>query len=535
MERHLFAHKRSRGHQVKRKPLDLSEGWLPHTVYFPHPTLIPERLAMNAIGSFDLETLRRLAACSGDGQDQLFSNVSGEKPDTTAKTVNEGALRLDRAVFRNNPDSADPVEIVSWWAVVHGLAFKSDGECVYVEGADERIILFKAKAKQWDKPFYTTVWPSEEQGGQPTITEGFLPAGKSKRYLYADMVAQRNAALPSRTHFRVPAAGSELMAATPLKPTRGKNKSRSNREITVRDNVEQTVFGIKRVGKTVHLKLDDATIKRMYGEKGNSPQGVIRFEAPIEVASDEWENHVSELLKELGTEHQLVANGIMGRSSASGNTPQRLSTNDLARMRGQENAKGIERKRFTAIAELLSKAIIEVTDPTSKSSLKIPLFRFYGMAKVAGGTEVPLVTVHELIFDTMMAKGHGIFHDQSMLLCNLKTHEQAYRISVALQRQWSLGWVTHKQYTTTPLRRKVSVLLKEAGIDLDLVAEAKKRGKTATRLRFEGWLDQAKTEGWIGGWKAVKAGTTVADDMYEYTPTDAFCRTLDDHRRPALR
>ena len=528
MESDLVVDKRSRGTQVKRKPLDLSEGWLPHSVYFPHPTLIPARLAMNAVGSFDLETLRRLAACSGDGHDQLFSNVKGDKPNTTAETVNEGALQLDRAVYRG-----DGVEVVSWWAVVHGLALKSDGECVYVEGADERIILFSPKAKQWEKPFYATVYASEEQGGQPTVNKGFLPAGKSKRYLYADMVAQRNAALPSRTHFRVPAAGSELMGAIPMKPTAG--KSRSDREVVVLDSVEQTVFGTKRVGKTVQLKLDDATIKRMYGEKGNSPQSVIRFNAPIEVASGEWVNHVSELIKELGTEHQLIANGIMGRSSASGNTPQRLSTNDLARMRGQENAKGIERKRFTAIAELLSKAIVEVTDPTSKSSLKIPLFRPYGTAKVAGGTEVPLVTVHELIFDTMMAKGHGIFHDQSMLLCNLKTHEQAYRISVALQRQWSLGWVAHKQYTTTPLRRKVSVLLKEAGIDLDLVAEVKKRGKTTTRLRFEGWLDQAKTEGWIGGWKAVKAGTTIADDVYEYTPTDAFRRTLDDHRRPAIR
>jgi hypothetical protein len=535
MESDLVVDKRSRGTQVKRKPLDLSEGWLPHSVYFPHPTLIPGWLAMNAIGSYDLETLRRLAACSGDGHDQLFSNVSGEKPDTTAKTVKEGALELDRAVYRSNPESPDPIEVISWWAAIRGLAFKSDGECVYVEGADERIILFNPKAKQWEKPFYATVYESESLRGQPEIHKGFIPAGKWKTYLYADMVEARNATLPSRTHFRVPSAAGELMGATPSKPTRGKNKSRSNREIAVRDNVEQGVFGVKRVGKTVELKLDDATIKRMYGENGNSPQGVIRFEAPIEVASDEWVHHVSGLLRGLGTETLLVAYGLLARSVASGNTAQRLSTNDLARMRGQGNAKGTERRRFTEMAELLSKVIIEVTDPTSKSSLKIPLFRPYGTAKVAGGTEVPLVTMHEYIFDSMMASGHGIFHDQSMLLANLKTHEQAARIGMALQRQWSLGWVVKKQFQRTPLRRRVSVLLKEAVIDFDLVAEVKKRGKTATRLHFEGWLNQAKTEGWIGGWKAVKAGTTIGDDMYEYTPTDAFRRTLDDHRRPALR
>jgi len=516
---------------VKRKPLDLSGYIFPSTVYFPIPSLVPNQFVFNSTNAepIPLASLRRLGACSGNGVDQVIAMLGrppelSDDPDSPEDSINEGGLWLQRFIS-TQPGGR---RWVTWYATVSGLSFKSDKDTVYAEGVDGRIILYSNKDSRWPDGLKARVW-AEQKVSPPNMPH---PDGKMRLYLFSALIAARNAALPSRTHFRIPAAGSELMGAIPMKPTAGKR--RSDREVAVRDDVEQTVFGTKRIGKTVTLKLDDATLKRMYGEKGNSPQGVIRFEAPIEVASDEWEKRATELLKELGTEHQLVAYGALGDSSASNNAPQALSVNRIARMRGNENANSAERRHYAGIAELLSKAIIEVTDPTSKSTLKIPLFRFYGMAKVAGGAEVPTVTVHELIFDTMMAKGHGIFHDQSMLLCNLKTHEQAYRISAALQRQWSFGWVVNKQNTTKPLRRQISVLLVEAGINLDIVAEAKKRGKEATRLRFEGWLDQAKAEGWIGDWKAVRAGKTIAADMYEYTPTEAFRRTLDAHRRPAL-
>ena len=512
---------------MKRKPLDLSGYIFPSTVYFPIPSLVPNQFVFNSTNAepIPLASLRRLGACSGNGVDQVIAMLGrppelSDDPDSPEDSINEGGLSLRR--FINTQPGGR--RWVTWYATVSGLSFRSDRDTVYVEGVDDRITLYSNKDSRWPDGLKAKVW-ADQKGSPPDMPH---PAGKMRLYLFSALIAARNAALPSRTHFRIPAAGGELMGAIPMR--------RSGREVVVCNVDEDPVFGTekKRVGKTVHLKLDDATIKRMYGEKGDSSQGVIRFEAPIEVASDAWEQRATELLKELGTEYQLVAYGALGDSSASNNAPQALSINRIARMRGNENANSAERKHYAGIAELLSKAIIEVTDPTSKSTLKIPLFRFYGMVKVAGGAEVPTVTVHELIFDTMMAKGHGIFHDQSMLLCNLKTHEHAYRISAALQRQWSFGWVANKQYATKPLRRQISVLLVEAGINLDIVAEAKKRGKEATRLRFEGWLDQAKAEGWIGDWKSVRAGKTIAADMYEYTPTDAFRRTLDTHRRPAL-
>ena len=514
---------------MKRKPLDLSGYIFPSTVYFPIPSLVPNQFVFNSTNAepIPLASLRRLGACSGNGVDQVIAMLGrppelSDDPDSLEDSINEGGLSLRRFI-NTQPDGR---RWVTWYATVSGLSFRSDRDTVYVEGVDDRITLYSNKDSRWPDGLKAKVW-ADQKGSPPNMP---LPAGKMRIYLFSALIAARNAALPSRTHFRIPAAGSELMGAIPMKPTAG--KSRSDRQVVVSNDMD--VFGKRLVGKTVELKLDDATIKRMYGEKGNSSQGVIRFNAPIEVASDEWEKRATELIKELGTEHQLIAYGVMGRSSASNNAPQILSVNGIARMRGNENANSAERKHYAGIAELLSQAIIEVTDPTSKSSFKIPLFRFWGMVKVAGGAEVPTVTVHERIFDTMMAKGHGIFHDQSMLLANLKTHEQAVKIGMALQRQWSLGWVVNKQYARKPLRRQISVLLSDARIDLDIVAEAKKRGKEATRLRFEGWLDQAKAEGWIGDWKAVRAGKTIAADMYEYTPTDAFCRSITNHRQPAL-
>lgn len=507
--------------------LDLSEQLLPHKVYFPHPTFVPGRVTMRSIAPMALKQLRQLSTCSGDGTDFVTAMV--EPNSTSDDLVSEGGLTIQRFTY----EGKDGRRVVSWWATVSGLTFKVDPSArVYVEGVSERVILHDPKAKLWEgKPFRVVVWASESTRDSEGQSH---PTGKSKTYpSYSAMISVRNLTRGKRAHGRVPAAAQSLLSITPTKPTKG--KPRTSRAIESKDILESIGFtgGTRVKERIVTLAWDEATTKKLYGESSKSPQAVIQFDAPVEATATDIGTRSMDLLRHFGTEPCLVVYAYLMNCVDSDNCPQRMSAASAAHSRGKTLNRASDRKTYRAIAELLSSATILVTDPASGDGIKIPLFRPYGTAKVAGGAEVPLVTMHEALYKSMMATGHGIMIPRSIVKANLQTHEQATRIAMTLAHHWSLGWVT--EYTKgKTLRRKLSVLLRESNITYDIDAEVTKRGTAYVRAKVAGWLDQATKEGWIGSWKVVKAGASPLLDLYEFQPSNTLRLDLNDHRKPAL-
>lgn len=526
--------------------LDLSSRLLPPVVYFPQPTLVPQRLLMNATESLSLADLRRLAACGGDGPDTIYAGVKQTPelptdPDAAESIRSHGSLTLTRTVFVNTDNKGNEVgATVSWWATVAGLTFHADDDgWVYVDGPDGRITIHNpADARLKRKAFGATVW-AEETEPDPDRAGMRWPAGKSKRYAtYAALVKARNEARERGTHGwergthgRVPDAVASLLGFTPMI-----DKRKPTTTITVSDIVEPHGLSTRRIGQRYQLRLDEATAKRLHGEKAGSKQAVLRYDVSVEATAENLGEAVMQLLPEFGTETMVTVAGILMNATDTGNRSQRIGGADLARVRGKKLTSAKERKAFGNMSKLLSNAVIEVTPVNGDGApVRLNLFARQGEVVVPGGERLPLVTLNETLYRAMQAKGHGILMDRTIITADLNAHEWEARVAMALHIQWSLGWIMNHYATGKRLKRSAAqLLLDDAGIPYDFKAERAKRGVAAVRLKLAGTFDRMVSLGWLKSWKRTKEATDPSADMYEFVPTDTHARSLTAHRQPAL-
>lgn len=514
--------------------LDLSSRLLPPGRYFPHPTLVPQRLGMNAAGSLSLADLRRLAACGGDGPDAIYAGVERNTelpmdPDAAESIRSHGSLTLTRSVFVNTDDQGNEVgRTVSWWATVVGLTFHADDDGqVYVDGPDGRVILHRDTVRPW---FGVTVY-AEETEPDPDRAGMQWPAGKSKRYAtYAALVTARNAARQRGTHGRVPDAVASLLGLTPMI-----DKRKPTTTITVSDIVEPFGLSTRRTGQRYQLRLDEATAKRLHGENAGSKQAVLRYDVAVEATDENLGQAAMQLLREFDTETMVTVVGLLMNANDTGNRLQRIGAADLARVRGKQLASARDTKVFGRMVKMLSEVIIEVR-PTSGdgATARLNLFARQGEVVVRGGERLPLVTLNETLYRAMKSTGHGILMDRTMVTADLNAHEWEVRVAMALDVQWSLGWVVNGYAKGKRLKRSAAQLLADAGIPYDFKAERTKRGVAAVRLKLAGTFDRMVDLGWLKSWKRVKEGTDPSADVYEFVPADTHVRSLTAHRQPAL-
>jgi hypothetical protein len=518
--------------------LDLSSRLLPPVVYFPQPTLVPQRLLMNATESLSLADLRRLAACGGDGPDTIYAGVVqtpelSTDPDAAESIRSHGSLTLTRTVFVNTDNQGNEVgRTVSWWATVAGLTFHADDDgWVYVDGPDGRVTIHNpADARLKRKAFAATVWAGETEP-DPDRAGMRWPAGKSKRYAtYAALVTARNAAQQRGTHGRVPDAVASLLGLTPMI-----DKRKPTTTITVSDIVEPFGLSTRRTGQRYQLRLDEATAKRLHGENAGSKQAVLRYDVAVEATDENLGQAAMQLLREFDTETMVTVVGLLMNANDTGNRLQRIGAADLARVRGKQLASARDTKVFGRMVKMLSEVIIEVR-PTSGdgATARLNLFARQGEVVVRGGERLPLVTLNETLYRAMKSTGHGILMDRTMVTADLNAHEWEVRIAMALDVQWSLGWVVNGYAKGKRLKRSAAQLLADAGIPYDFKAERTKRGVAAVRLKLAGTFDRMVGLGWLKSWKRVKEGTDPSADVYEFVPADTHARSLTAHRQPAL-
>jgi hypothetical protein len=518
--------------------LDLSRRLLPPVVYFPQPTLVPQRLLMNATELLSLADLRRLAACGGDGPDTIYAGVERTPelptdPDAAESIRSHGSLTLTRTVFMHTDSKGNEVgATVSWWATVAGLTFHADDDgWVYVDGPDGRITIHNpADARLKRKAFGATVW-AEETEPDPDRAGMRWPAGESKRYAtYAALVKARNEARQRGTHGRVPDAFASLLGMTPMI-----DKRKPTTTIAVSDTVEPFGLSTRRTGQRYELRLDDPTAKRLHGEKAGSNQAVLRYDVPVEATDGNIGQAVMQLLREFDTETMVTMAGLLMNAWDMGNHTQRIGKADLARIRGKQLTNAKDSKAFGNMAKLLSEVVIEVRPVNGNGeTARLNLFVRQGEVVVRGGERLPLVTVNESLYRAMQAKGHGILMDRTMVTADLNAHEWEVRVAMALKVQWSLGWVVNGYAKGKRLKRSAAQLLADACIPYDFKAERTKRGLAAVRLKLAGTFDRMVSLGWLKSWKRVKEGTDPSADVYEFVPADTLARSLTAHRQPAL-
>ena len=522
--------------------VDLSGGTTPKVFppsqYFPHPSMVPRALRMTGTEPLPLSVLRDLGSCSDDGPDTVQAMIEASTDLSTDPAV-EVPVGGGLTVLRSLQLQADGTrKVVAWYATVSGLTFHADADGrVYVDGPSCRVILYDPASPAWQgKPFQPTVWAKEDI--EPPDANGlggrYDGAGKSKRYpSYAALVEARNAARKRGTHGRVPDAVVSLLGSTPM--------IGNTRTTTVAgaDRTEPDGLAVRRVGQRWTMRLDDATAKRLHGERADSRQAVLRYDTAVEAnAGDDVGHAAMQLLREFDTETAVVVVGVMMNAYDVGNRHQRIGAADLARIRGIELTRGSAKRRFGAMSELLANVVIEVRPVSPKPDgtyYRLPLFVNQGEVVVPGGHRLPLVTLNDTLYRAMREKGHGVMLDRRLLTVDLNTHEWEFRIAAALVAQWSIGWVRNGYAKGKRLTRSARVLLSDAGIPYDIAAERRKRGATAVRLKFASVLD-----GLVGlrsdlkSWKRTKEAADPADDVYEFVPSADYAARLTQHRQPAL-
>ncbi len=518
----------------------LSDRLLPPVNYFPHPSLVPPRLPMNATEPLPLAVLRLLGACSGDGPDAVHAPVERTRelstdPDVEVETIVDGGLNVSRVVLEvASGDDGRPVRVASWWATVVGLTFHADDAGrVYVDGPEGRIVLHDPTTPRWESlTLGATVWASEQAGlhaarGGPT----YVPTGKSKRYAtYAALVEARNAARLRGTHGRVPDAVASLLGVAPMI---GNSRSTS---VSVVDRTEPDGLSVRRAGQRYTLRLDEATAKRLHGERGDSKQAVLRYDTSVVANGDDVGHAAMQLLREFDTETVVAVVGVLMNAYDTGNRAQRIGAADLAKIRGRQLSRASDKKRFNAMSRLLADVVIEVRPVKDDgTAARLNLFARQGEVVVPGGHRLPLVTLNDTLYRAMQAKGHGVMLDRTMLSVDLNAHEWEFRVALALSIQWSLGWVRNDYAKGKRLRRSARQLLVEAGITYDLDVERRKRGVAVVRQRIASVLTRlVEMRSDLKSWKRTKEAADPADDVYEFVPTDALSARLSAHRRPAL-
>lgn len=523
--------------------IDLSARLMPPLHYFPFPTLVPDRLNMNGVDRMTLAELRRLGTCSGDGHDTVHAPLVRDErglsldPDADAPPVIHGGLNVSRVVIEvsNAGPDGKPVRVASWWATVTGLTFHADDDgSVYVDGPEGRVVLFDPADKRWPAGGICPVVHAEERQG-PGSPHGpeWVPAGRERRYeSYAALVVERNAQRRRGTHGRVPDALVSVLGMTPMID----KKRNPTTVISAMDRTEPHAFGVRRVGRRVTMRLDEATAKRLHGERGDSRQAVLRYDTTVEASAEDVDQAAMKLLKEFDSETLFAVIGVLINANDNGNRAQRIGASDLARVREKELSSAKERKRYAAMSALLAGVVIEVRpvgDDTTTARLN--LFARQGEVVLPGGHKVPLVTLNDTLYRAMLARGHGILIDRKLLSINLNAHEWEARINLLLASQWAFGWVRNGYAKGKRLRRTAKVLLAEAGIPYDLDAERRKRGVTAVRQRISTALDGlVALRHDLKSWKRTKQADDPADDTYEFTPSDALSGRLTTLRHPAL-
>ena len=522
--------------------VDLSELLFPPQRYHPHPTLVPNRLVLHGVDRLKLADLRRLGTCSDDGPDAVYAPVErtpelSMDPEADAPPVVHGGLNVSRAIVEVSSAGPDgkPVKVVSWWSSVTGLTFHADDDGrVYVDGPECRVILFDPADERWPEcGFRPIVHADERQGPGSPLGPEWVPCGKEREYeSYAALVVERNAQRLRGTHGRVPDALASLMGMAPMID----KKRNPTTVISAMDRTEPHGFGVRRVGRRVTMRLDEATAKRLHGERGDSGQAVLRFDAPVEASAEDVDQAAMQLLREFDTETLVTVIGLLINANDTGNRPQNIGSADLARVRGKELSSAKERKPYAAMSTLLAGVVIEVRpvgDDTTTARLN--LFARQGEVVVRGGHRIPRVTLNADLYHAMLRRGHGVLIDRRLLSIDLNAHEWEARINVALATQWALGWVRNGYAKGKRLRRTAKVLLAEAGIPYDLDAERRKRGATAVRQRISTALDGlVALRHDLKSWKRTKQAVDPADDTYEFTPSDALSTRLTTLRHPAL-
>lgn len=531
--------------------LDLSGNLFPPVTYFPFPTLVPNRLTLHGIGPMALEQLRELAACAGEGPDSVQVTVEAtpelsNDPDAETSVIVEGGLTLSRTVLVISDDLTH--KVVTWGATVSGLTFhaSADGK-VYADGPDARVILHDpANQRHGGKPLTSTVWEREQEyerhvdnlidALRDSFRRAHAGAGKSKRYeSYAALVEARNEARMRGGRYGL--APDSIASLLSMAPMIGKERSRTT-VVNAVDRIEPDGLMTRRVGKRYTMRLDEATAKRLHGEKAESKQAVLRYDVDVEAEEEDVGMAAMQLLREMDTEALLVVTGVLMNAYDTGNRAQRIGAADLARIRGMELARGSVKRRFSAMSDLLRDVVIEVRPVSAKADgtyARLPLFVNQGEVVVAGGHRLPLVNLNDAMYRAMQAKGHGVMFDRRMLTVDLNTHEWAFRIGYALFVQWSLGWVMNGYANGKRLRRSMRQLLADAGIPYDIDAERRKRGAATVRQKIESSLDGlVSLRSDLKSWKRTKQAADPADDVYEFVPSDAYADRLTRHRHPAL-
>jgi hypothetical protein len=527
----------------------LSDRLLPPVNYFPHPSLVPRRLQMNATEPLPLEVLRRLGACAGDGPDAIHAPVERTRelstdPGVEVEAIVDGGLNVSRIVLEvATGDDGRPVRVASWWATVVGLTFHADDAGrVYVDGPEGRIVLHDPASSRWaGRTMGATVWSSEEvrpaapvpvsTTPRPVLAPSHVPAGKSKRYAtYAALVEARNAARQRGTHGLVPDAVASLLGVAPMI---GNSRTTS---VSVVDRTEPDGLSVRRAGQRYTLRLDEATAKRMNGERGDSKQAVLRLDTSVEATGEDVGHAAMQLLREFDTETVVAVVGVMMNAYDTGNRAQRIGAADLAKIRGRQLSRASDKKRFSAMSRLLADVVIEVRPVKDDGTVaRLNLFVRQGEVVVPGGHRLPLVTLNDTLYRAMQAKGHGVMLDRALMAVDMNAHEWEFRIALALSIQWSLGWVRNNYAKGKRLRRSARQLLADAWIPYDLDGERRKRGVAVVRQRIAGALTAlVGMRSDLKSWKRAKEAADPADDVYEFVPSDALSARLSAHRRPAL-
>lgn len=515
--------------------VDLSARLFPPRQYYPYPTLVPTALRMTAADWVAIGELKQLGSCAADGPDSIYigrvapAPELSMDPDAKVEPITIGGLVLHRYTGRLTPDGP---ALVVWSAVVTGLTFGTDTERrVIVDSPTCRVVL---RASDRDGAYL--VYPRERRKGSPTgvpvVGEAWEPAGKPRTYAsYADLVDARNAQRIRGSHGRVPDAMASVLTMTPMI---GRDRTSTTR-VTSTVIAEPDGVSIRRLQRYT-LEWDEATAKRLHGEKAGSNQAVLRYDTTQVIETDESEvgSAVGKLLSKFDTESWLVVNGLVMNAVDTNNRWQRVGAADLARIRGRELAGSGDRKRFNEIAKLVTEAQIRVRPVKGDGSgMYLNLFARQGEVVAPGGARLPVVTLNDALYRSMLRTGHGVLMDRAILTVNLRNHEWEPRIYGALAHQWSLGWVVHHA-KGKPLRRTANQLLLESGISYDLQADRKKHGGGYVRHRLGRVFDSLVSMGWVKSWKLHKETDNPGTDLYEFVPADTYARALNAHRAPAL-
>lgn len=522
--------------------VDLSGRLLPFLAYYPFPTLVPNRLGMNATEPLLLQDLRQLGGCASDGPDTVYAPVFphpelSRDPDVDAPPVVDGGLTASRAIVEVSSAGPDgkPVKVVSWWAAVSGLTFHADDRGrVYVEGPECRVVLFDPADKRWpDGGFRPVVHAEERQGTGSPLGPEWIPCGKQRAYeSYAALVVERNAQRRRGTHGRVPDALASIMGMAPMI-----GQQAPATVITATDRTVPDGFGVRRVGRRLTMRLDEATAKRLHGERGDSRQAVLRYDTTVTATAEDVDQAAMQLLREFDTETLVTIIGLLMIATDTNNRPQQIGGADLARVRGKEPSSAKERKPYAAMSTLLSGVVIEVRSMGDDDTVaRLNLFVRQGEIVVRGGHRIPRVTLNDDLFRAMWARGHGVLIDRQLLTIDLNAHEWEARINVALASQWAFGWVRNGYANGKRLRRTAKVLLTEAGIvTYDFAKERRRSGVSGVRQRISNALDGlVRLRLDLKSWKRVKQADDPADDLYEFVPSNALVERLTILRLPAL-